>query len=93
MIGSIAVGFIVAFGVSLLLGAPLIRVLRRVGARQTISTDAPARHQAKQGTPTMGGLLILAGLALPMLFVVVGSPGQSSALALLGLTLAFGLIG
>lgn len=41
----------------------------------------------------MGGLLILAGLALPMLFVVVGSPSQSSALALLGLTLAFGLIG
>lgn len=41
----------------------------------------------------MGGLLILAGLSLPMLFVVVGSPGQASALALLGLTLAFGLIG
>jgi phospho-N-acetylmuramoyl-pentapeptide-transferase len=40
-------------------GGTLISRLRAFKAGQNISADAPASHAAKQGTPTMGGLLIL----------------------------------
>jgi len=89
----IAAGFIAAFAVSTLLGGPLIRLLRRIGAKQAISEDAPSRHQAKQGTPTMGGLLILAGLLIPVAVDAAPNPQHRMAWGLLGLTLAYGLIG
>ena len=57
-----ALGFVAGFLISALLGVPAIRILARIGVRQTVSEDAPSRHSEKQGTPTMGGLLILAGL-------------------------------
>lgn len=91
--GSIAAAFIAAFGISAALGGPVIRFLKRIGAKQTVSENAPSRHQEKQGTTTMGGLLILAGLLLPTLADVVLNPRHRTALALLGLTLACGLIG
>jgi phospho-N-acetylmuramoyl-pentapeptide-transferase len=91
--GSIAAGFIAAFAVSAILGAPIIRLLKRVGAKQTVSADAPARHAEKQGTATMGGLIILLGLTLPVLVQISASPLYQTALPLLGLTLANGLIG
>ena len=47
-----------AFG--LVIGGPIIAALRLLKARQVISTDAPQHHQAKSGTPTMGGLIIMA---------------------------------
>lgn len=89
----ITAGFIIAFALSALAGGPLIRLLKRVGAKQTVSADAPSRHQQKQGTPTMGGLLILAGLLLPVVIDAARNPRHLTALALLGLTLTYGLIG
>jgi phospho-N-acetylmuramoyl-pentapeptide-transferase len=89
----IAAGFVVAFAFSVLLGGPVIRLLKRLGAQQTVSADAPSRHAEKQGTTTMGGLLIMAGLAFPVLIDVAYRPNHRSALALLGLTIAYGLIG
>jgi phospho-N-acetylmuramoyl-pentapeptide-transferase len=46
-----------AFAIVALLGRPLIGTLRRAAARQTAYEDAPQTHQAKTGTPTMGGVL------------------------------------
>jgi phospho-N-acetylmuramoyl-pentapeptide-transferase len=79
-----------ALAASLLLGGPIIASLKRLKARQVISLDAPQRHQAKAGTPIMGGLIfVLAGSLVVML-----SPARSpAALALLLLTLAFAGIG
>ena len=52
-----------AFGVSLAaglaLGRPLIAMLRAFAFKQTAYEDAPQTHQAKTGTPTMGGFLFL----------------------------------
>lgn len=90
---SASAGFLLAFVVSVILGGPVIGLLRRLGARQTVSTDAPAAHAAKQGTPTMGGLLILAGLSVPVALQLPVLARPAAAIALLGLTLAFGLIG
>jgi phospho-N-acetylmuramoyl-pentapeptide-transferase len=56
--------FLVGLALALLLGGPIIALLRRLRARQIISSDAPQRHQTKAGTPSMGGLIfLLAGLA------------------------------
>jgi phospho-N-acetylmuramoyl-pentapeptide-transferase len=91
--GGAAAGFTVAFGVSTLLGGPIIRLLKQTGAKQTVSEDAPARHAEKQGTTTMGGLLILVGLMVPVLVDVLTDSRHGAEWALLGLTLAYGLIG
>ena len=49
-----------AAGVSLALGAFLVPLLARLGLGKAISDEGPQSHQAKAGTPTTGGLLILA---------------------------------
>ncbi len=51
-----------AIAISILLGPWLIRKLKALQIGETIRTDGPAAHRAKAGTPTMGGLLILAAL-------------------------------
>src|SRR5262245_60512435 len=64
MPGKILVPFLAGMLLALTFGWPLILCLRRLKARQFVSSDAPERHQATAGTPTMGGLIILAsGLA------------------------------
>lgn len=62
-----AVASLTAFAFSLLLGPWLIRRLREFQVGQVVRTDAPATHRPKAGTPTMGGLLILAGVLGPTL--------------------------
>lgn len=60
-----ATGIILA----LLLGPMMIRLVRRLNIGQNIREEVPERHKQKAGTPTMGGLLILAaGAAGALLF-------------------------
>jgi phospho-N-acetylmuramoyl-pentapeptide-transferase len=48
--------------VSFVIGPPLIAWLRRLKVGQHVRDDGPQTHLSKQGTPTMGGLLIIAAL-------------------------------
>jgi phospho-N-acetylmuramoyl-pentapeptide-transferase len=82
--------FLMALLLSLLLGGPVIAFLRRLRARQVISLDAPQRHQAKAGTPTMGGFIFVAAGTVAALLSPHRSP---AATALLLVTLAFAGIG
>ncbi|MBI5709599.1 MAG: phospho-N-acetylmuramoyl-pentapeptide-transferase [Candidatus Eisenbacteria bacterium] len=50
-----------------LLGPPMIRWLRRVKLGQKVRAEGPQSHLAKTGTPTMGGVLIVAAIAIPTL--------------------------
>ncbi len=52
---------------SLWLGPKLIRYLQTMQIGQTVRDDGPQSHLSKSGTPTMGGLLILAAIALSTL--------------------------
>ncbi len=61
--------FLVAFLTSACLAYPIYLSLIRLKSRQTVSQFAPEGHQVKQGTPTMGGLIIVAGVIASM-FVV-----------------------
>jgi phospho-N-acetylmuramoyl-pentapeptide-transferase len=49
------------------LGPPMIEWLRRVKLGQKIRAEGPQAHLAKAGTPTMGGLLIVAAIVVPTL--------------------------
>lgn len=58
---------ITALFVSFILGPWIIRMLGSLQARQVIRTDGPESHLKKQGTPTMGGVLILTATIVPTL--------------------------
>jgi len=58
---------VTALLVCLILGPPLIRRLRAFKVKQTIREDGPATHFTKEGTPTMGGLLILIAVVVSTL--------------------------
>src|SRR5262245_7018764 len=62
-----AAASITALFISLALGPWLIRRLREFQIGQVIRQDGPQTHRAKAGTPTMGGLLILASALIPTL--------------------------
>ncbi len=53
--------------VSFLLGPSVIAWLRRLKVGQHVRDDGPHTHLSKQGTPTMGGLLIIAALVTSVL--------------------------
>ena len=63
---------LVAMVLAIVIGPTFIEWLRRAGVGQQIREEGPARHIVKQGTPTMGGLLILATALLP--FAILSSP-------------------
>jgi phospho-N-acetylmuramoyl-pentapeptide-transferase len=56
--GAAATAMFLAF----LLGPLVIRRLRLARVGQVVRADGPTSHQAKQGTPTMGGIIILLAL-------------------------------
>lgn len=62
-----AAASLTAMALSLLLGPWAIRRLRAFQIGQVIRQDGPASHKPKAGTPTMGGLLILAAVFVPTL--------------------------
>jgi phospho-N-acetylmuramoyl-pentapeptide-transferase len=62
--GAIITALIIAFAI----GKPLIRKLKSLqGAGQPIRSDGPETHLKKQGTPTMGGALILISFGISTL--------------------------
>lgn len=58
---------ITALLVSFFIGPWIIGKLESLQARQVIRTDGPESHLKKQGTPTMGGVLILTATLIPTL--------------------------
>ena len=85
--------FFTALVFGFIFGRPLINALRhKYNAGQPIREDGPAHHIAtKAGTPTMGGLLILAALTLStLLWARLDNP---YVWLVLGVTVAFGLVG
>ena len=80
-----------ALAISLVLGGGVIRYLQRLQVGQVIRRDGPESHLSKEGTPTMGGLLILGVFALTTL--LWGSLDNPYVWTVVLATLAFGLIG
>jgi phospho-N-acetylmuramoyl-pentapeptide-transferase len=91
---SILVAAAVGLAVTLL-GTPVaIRAFRVWGWGQRIREDGPHTHLEKVGTPTMGGLVILAGLVLGYLASrVTAQRFTVTGLALIFAALGFGVVG
>ena len=58
---------IIAMVISIVAGPKFIEFLRRNELGQHIREEGPERHVTKQGTPTMGGLLIMIAMSIPFL--------------------------
>ena len=90
MSSHIVVPVLISFAVSLVLGPVVIPFLRKLKMKQTERTDGVQSHLKKAGTPTMGGIIILASIIVTSLFYVKDYP---RIIPVLFLTVAFGLIG
>jgi phospho-N-acetylmuramoyl-pentapeptide-transferase len=86
-----AVASLTALFLVLALGPWMIERLRRLQIGQYIRDEGPTAHQAKAGTPTMGGVLIVAGILVPTL--LWGDLTNRNVWILVFATLAFGAIG
>ena len=75
----------------LLFGPWTIERLRRLKFGQQIRSDGPEGHKVKAGTPTMGGILFVAGTLVPTL--LWGDLTNRNIWVLIFATLAFGAIG
>ena len=90
---------IISFVVSIILGFIIIPILKKMKIGQIERNDGPQSHLKKQGTPTMGGIIII----LTMIMVVTGTylylvlnnqvELAHKILPILLLTIGFGLIG
>ncbi|MDO5455768.1 MAG: phospho-N-acetylmuramoyl-pentapeptide-transferase [Eubacteriales bacterium] len=81
---------LIAFAVSAVSGRYLIPFLRRVKAGQTEREFGLESHLSKTGTPNMGGLMIILGMAVASLIFAVRCP---EVIPVLILTVGFGAIG
>jgi phospho-N-acetylmuramoyl-pentapeptide-transferase len=84
-------GVITAFIFSLMLGPYMIRKLSVKQIGQTVRDDGPQTHLSKAGTPTMGGALILAAIAIATL--LWGDLENRFVWTVLLTTIGFGLVG
>lgn len=69
---------------------PFIRLMRHEGVGQQIRADGPQRHLVKQGTPTMGGVIVLVGVLVACTLIADWTPALILAVAV---TLVTGLLG
>lgn len=88
---TLILSILIAFVVAILIGKLMIPFLRRLKFGQHERTDGPKSHLVKEGTPTMGGIFIVLGVAAAML-VFFGEISVYGWVALLG-ALAYCLIG
>lgn len=61
---NVLIAAVVAAGFVLVTGPFFIPVLHRLKFGQSIREEGPKSHQAKSGTPTMGGIMIILGITL-----------------------------
>lgn len=90
MNAAIILPILISFSISAALGPVVIPLLRRLKFGQTERDDGPKSHLKKTGTPTMGGLMILAGVILTSLIYVKDYP---RIVPVLFVTAGFGIIG
>ncbi len=91
---------VLAFALTAVLGPAFIGWLRKLKYGQEIREEGPSWHQKKSGTPTMGGIMFIAGAGLAVIITLImtklagnlDSVGMRAA-ALLAVSAGFGAIG
>ena len=90
MINETILAIIIAFAVSAILCPIVIPFLHKLKFGQQVRDDGPQAHLKKQGTPTMGGLVILTSIIVTSLFYLRDYP---KIIPILFVTVGFGIIG
>ncbi len=90
MINHILLAFVATFIITVVLGKIAIPMLRSLHAQQSIREEGPESHQAKAGTPTMGGAFMMVALIIG---VALFAPWNVGTGMLLFLTLGHCLLG
>ena len=90
MINETILAIIIAFAISAILCPVVIPFLHKLKFGQQVRTDGPQAHLKKQGTPTMGGLVILTSIIITSLFYIRNYP---KIIPVLFVTVGFGIIG
>ena len=81
---------LISFALSVILGPVVIPILRKLKMGQTERVEGVQSHLKKAGTPTMGGVIILASSVITSLFFIKDYP---NIIPIVFVTLGFGLIG
>lgn len=90
MANHVVIPVLISFVLSLIMGPIVIPFLRKLKMGQTEREEGVQSHLKKAGTPTMGGVMILASVVITSLFYVKDYP---KIIPVLFLTAGFGLIG
>ena len=90
MIQETILAIIIAFAISALLCPFIIPFLHKLKFGQQVREEGPQAHLKKQGTPTMGGLMILTSIIITSLFYI---PRYPKIIPVLFVTVGFGIIG
>ena len=77
--------------IAILIGPKMIRYLQTMQIGQTVRDDGPQSHLSKSGTPTMGGLLILAAIVISVL--LWADLSNRYVLVTLAVVVSYGIIG
>ena len=91
LLAAVVLGFVLTAA----LGKVVIPALRRMKAGQSIKEDGPTWHMAKQGTPTMGGVMFILAVMVTVLVLNASAilAGDLTSVFVLLFSLVFGLIG
>ncbi len=89
---------LLSFAITVVLGLIIVPILRKLKVGQIERNDGPESHLKKQGTPTMGGIIIMLGIIIvtvgAYIYYKLRNPELAqNLLPILGLTIGFGIIG
>jgi phospho-N-acetylmuramoyl-pentapeptide-transferase len=62
-----AIAAITAMFISFIIGPKIIKYIKKKGIGEEIRVDGPQVHMQKKGTPTMGGVIVIFSIVLPVL--------------------------
>ncbi|VFP78743.1 Phospho-N-acetylmuramoyl-pentapeptide-transferase [Candidatus Erwinia haradaeae] len=83
--------FLTSFFLSLWIGPLIITLLKKKSIRQVTRTEGPESHFIKNGTPTMGGIIILISIIVSVL--IWGNPLNLYVCCVLFILISYGIIG
>lgn len=81
---------LIAFVIDVILCPVIIPILHRIKCGQPIRGEGPESHKKKEGTPTMGGIMIVISFIVSVLFFL---KGNTDAAAVLLITVGYGIVG
>jgi phospho-N-acetylmuramoyl-pentapeptide-transferase len=84
-------GLLLSFAIVVILMPAYIRLLRHTGFGKRIRPEGPDTHLVKEGTPTMGGLLVI--IVVLAIFVLIRGIPEGGMIPVIGALAAVGLLG